>query len=100
MALRPLIAIIGTTGTGKSKLAIQLAKRLGRCSVINADAMQVYAGMDVITNKVSESEMDGVEHHLMGFRQPGQQYNVTDWVSDAIDIVRYNNSLSFAEATS
>ncbi|KAJ7470422.1 tRNA isopentenyltransferase [Mycena latifolia] len=87
MTLRPLIAIFGTTGVGKSNLAIQLALSLSpraRARIINADAMQVYAGLDVLTNKVPEPERHGVEHLLMGFKQPGEQYVVGQWVNDAI----------------
>ncbi|KAL0947252.1 hypothetical protein HGRIS_013373 [Hohenbuehelia grisea] len=90
----PLIAICGTTGVGKSNLAIELALELARraassgspwvgARIINADAMQCYAGMDVITNKVSDAEMKGVEHLLMGHKQPGEQYVVGQWVQDA-----------------
>ncbi|KAF7359448.1 tRNA dimethylallyltransferase, mitochondrial [Mycena sanguinolenta] len=91
MSLRPLIAIFGTTGVGKSNLAIQLALQIAAqksrwkgARIINADAMQVYAGLDVITNKVPEAERHGVEHLLMGFKQPGEQYVVGQWVRDAI----------------
>ncbi|PBK77748.1 tRNA isopentenyltransferase [Armillaria solidipes] len=93
MPLRPLIAICGTTGVGKSKLAIEIAQHIAKqeawegAEIINADAMQVYAGMDVITNKVTESEMQGIKHHLMGFRQPGEQYVVGQWVQDAMKII-------------
>lgn len=96
--MRPLIAICGTTGVGKSKLAIELALALSHPSsshpwrgarIINADAMQVYAGMDVITNKVPESEMQGIEHSLMSFKKPGEQYVVGQWVQDAMKIVRH-----------
>ncbi|KAJ7714896.1 tRNA isopentenyltransferase [Mycena maculata] len=96
MALRPLIAIFGTTGVGKSNLAIELALHLSQSAqnsrwkgarVINADAMQVYAGLDVITNKVPEAERHGVEHLLMGFKQPGEQYVVGQWVNDAISAI-------------
>ncbi|EGN96126.1 hypothetical protein SERLA73DRAFT_154555 [Serpula lacrymans var. lacrymans S7.3] len=96
MVLRPLIAICGTTGVGKSNLAIELALKLtngvrgGRwrgAKIINADSMQVYAGMDIITNKVPESEREGIEHHLMGFKEPGEQYVVGQWVQDAIQII-------------
>ncbi|KAJ7093093.1 tRNA isopentenyltransferase [Mycena epipterygia] len=91
--LRPLIAVFGTTGVGKSNLAIELALHLSQAApksrwkgarIINADAMQVYAGLDVITNKVPEAERHGVEHLLMGFKQPGEQYVVGQWVNDAI----------------
>lgn len=99
MSLRPLIAVCGTTGVGKSKLAIELAlsllqnqtgQRYGGYSgarIINADAMQVYAGMDIITNKVPADEQSGVEHLLMGFKKPGEQYVVGEWVTDAIQLV-------------
>jgi len=61
MALRPLIAICGTTGVGKSNLAVELALRLKQggsvngwsgAKIINADSMQVYEGLDIITNKI------------------------------------------------
>ncbi|GBE82536.1 tRNA dimethylallyltransferase, mitochondrial [Sparassis crispa] len=92
---RPLIAICGTTGVGKSKLAIELALALaeGRkqgyhgARIINADSMQVYAGVDVITNKVPFEERCGVEHVLMDFKKPGEQYIVTEWVRDAIEAI-------------
>lgn len=100
MALRPLITVCGTTGVGKSRFAIELALKLSKSSghygyqgarIINADSMQVYAGMDIITNKVSEVEMQGVEHLLMGFKKPGEQYFVGQWVSDAIKAVSILN---------
>jgi len=92
LGLRPLIVVCGTTGVGKSNLAIELALHLTRKTrkkhkIINADAMQVYAGMDIITNKVPETEQLGVEHLLMGFRSPGQQYVVGQWVRDATKLV-------------
>lgn len=94
--MRPLIAICGTTGVGKSDLAIDLALHLGRGSrpdewkgarIINADAMQVYKGLDIITNKVPESERRGIEHLLMGFKAPDEQYVVGQWVQDALQVV-------------
>ncbi|KAI0700185.1 tRNA isopentenyltransferase [Cytidiella melzeri] len=102
MSLRPLIAICGTTGVGKSKLAIELALALSQSQshreqfsfggytgarIINADAMQVYAGMDIITNKVPLEEQCGVDHLLMGFKKPGEQYVVGQWVKDAMRLI-------------
>lgn len=93
MTLRPLIVICGTTGVGKSNLAIELALSLSqqsqprRARIINADAMQVYRGMDILTNKVPESERHGVEHLLMDFKQPGEQYVVGQWIKDATRLV-------------
>ncbi|KAH8108498.1 tRNA isopentenyltransferase [Phellopilus nigrolimitatus] len=85
MSLKPLIVICGTTGVGKSRLAIELALELSRRgTVINADAMQVYEGLDVLTNKVPAEEQRGVEHLLMDFKKPGEQYVVGEWVQDAV----------------
>ncbi|EIN07657.1 tRNA isopentenyltransferase [Punctularia strigosozonata HHB-11173 SS5] len=97
--LRPLVVICGTTGVGKSKLAVELARALRSSSsspsnarwrgarVVNADAMQVYHGMDVITNKLPLHEREGVEHALMDFKPPGEQYVVGEWVRDAIQAI-------------
>jgi tRNA dimethylallyltransferase len=82
---------------GKSKLAVELALSLTRAAksahpwrgarIINADSMQVYTGMDVITNKMPRDERQGVEHLLMDFKPPGEQYVVGEWVNDAIQAV-------------
>ncbi|KAK0284474.1 tRNA dimethylallyltransferase, mitochondrial [Friedmanniomyces endolithicus] len=61
----PLIAIIGATGTGKSQLAIELARRFNG-EIINGDAMQLYAGLPIITNKATIEEQKGIPHHLLG----------------------------------
>lgn len=61
----PLITIIGATGTGKSRLAVSLARRLNG-EIINGDAMQLYSGLPIITNKIADDECKGVPHHLLG----------------------------------
>ena len=83
---RPLVAVIGTTGTGKSRVAIDIALACNG-EIINADAMQVYRGLDVITNKVTEEEMKGIPHHLMGFKEPGEESFVTEWLTMALEAV-------------
>lgn len=90
MVLQPVIAVCGTTGVGKSRLAVEIAQWLSASApkpaarIINADSMQVYTGMDAITNKIPHSERHGVEHLLMDFKQPGEQYVVGEWVRDAV----------------
>ncbi|KAG9035288.1 hypothetical protein FRB95_011583 [Tulasnella sp. JGI-2019a] len=94
---QPLVCVIGTTGTGKSQLAVDLALALSQGSktaiapqpwnggiVINSDAMQVYEDLDIVTNKVTGEEMKGVDHRLLGIRKPGEEYFVSQWVKDAI----------------
>ncbi|KAF9257804.1 tRNA isopentenyltransferase [Marasmius fiardii PR-910] len=101
MAFRPLIAVCGTTGVGKSNLAIEIALSLSATKdktswtgarIINADAMQVYAGMDILTNKVPLAERQGIEHLLMGFKSPTEQYVVGEWVRDALKAVEEAHS--------
>ncbi|RDX45420.1 tRNA isopentenyltransferase [Lentinus brumalis] len=98
MSSKPLIVICGTTGVGKSKLGIELALALSSKSthrnhsyrgarVINADSMQVYVGMDVITNKVTPEERCGVEHLLMDYKKPGEQLTGPEWIRDAIQVI-------------
>ncbi|GAA5949266.1 hypothetical protein JCM3765_003349 [Sporobolomyces pararoseus] len=86
-----LVAVIGTTGVGKSQLGVELAKSLSvRTSppssgeILNHDSMQCYKGLDVVTNKATEDEMDGVPHHLMNFLDPGGEWRVTDFQRDAL----------------
>lgn len=65
---RPVVAVVGPTATGKSDLALALARVLGghvRVEIINADSMQLYAGMDIGTAKVPPDQRGGVAHHLL-----------------------------------
>lgn len=68
-----LWAVVGATGTGKSDLAIDLAERLrargNPAEIINADAMQLYRGMDIGTAKVPHAERRGIPHHLFDVRE-------------------------------
>jgi len=59
-----LVVICGATATGKSDLAIEIAKVIGG-EIVNADSMQVYKGMDIGTAKVPLSQREGIEHHLL-----------------------------------
>ncbi|KAI1284335.1 IPP transferase-domain-containing protein [Xylaria sp. FL0933] len=65
----PLVAIIGTTGTGKSDLAVDLALAYNG-EIINADAMQMYRGLPVITNQITVEEQRGIPHHLLSRIDP------------------------------
>jgi len=65
----PLVVIVGSTGTGKSALSLDLAQRLSGagqpCEIVNADAMQLYRGMDVGTAKLPIAQRRGIPHHLL-----------------------------------
>lgn len=72
----PLIAVVGATATGKSDLAIALAERLDG-EVVNADALQLYRGMDIGTAKVTVQERRGVPHHLLDVLEVTQEASVS-----------------------
>ncbi|KAL5230906.1 hypothetical protein ABZP36_029682 [Zizania latifolia] len=67
--MRPMVVIVGATGTGKTKLSIDAAQALGG-EVVNADKIQLYAGLDVTTNKAPLADRRGVPHHLLGAIRP------------------------------
>jgi tRNA dimethylallyltransferase len=73
-----VIAVVGATATGKSSLAIELARALGG-EVVNADSMQLYQGMDIGTAKEPESAWRGVPHHLLDIWPVTQAANVADY---------------------
>lgn len=67
----PLLVVLGSTGTGKSQLAVELATRF-RGEVVNADSMQLYSGLPIITNKLPPPEQRRVPHHLLGHIAPDE----------------------------
>jgi len=79
--MRP-IAIVGPTATGKSALAVALAEELGG-EVVNADAMQLYRGMDIGTAKVTPAERRGVPHHLLDVLDVTETASVAAYQRDA-----------------
>jgi tRNA dimethylallyltransferase len=80
-APRP-VAVVGPTATGKSELGVELARRLGG-EVINADAMQLYRGMDIGTAKLSDEERHGVPHHLVDVLEVTETASVAAYQRDA-----------------
>ncbi len=70
-----LIVITGPTAVGKTKLSIELAKRIGG-EIISADSMQVYKYMDIGTDKIKPEKMEGIPHHLIDFLDPKEDFNV------------------------
>jgi tRNA dimethylallyltransferase len=76
--MKPVIVIVGPTGVGKTKMGVALAKAMNG-EVISGDSMQIYRGMDIGTAKVTESEMEGIVHHLIDIKDPKESYSVKDF---------------------
>ncbi len=73
--MQPLVILTGPTAVGKTKLSIELAKRI-RGEIISADSMQVYRHMDIGTAKITPEEMEGVTHYLVDEFEPDEEFNV------------------------
>lgn len=74
-----IAAVVGPTASGKTRLGVSLAKRLGG-EVISADSMQIYEGMDIASAKPTVDEMDGVAHHLIGIIPRSESFSVARYV--------------------
>ncbi|WP_458384984.1 tRNA (adenosine(37)-N6)-dimethylallyltransferase MiaA [Rhizobium pisi] len=81
LSIENAILITGPTASGKSALAVELARRYGG-AVVNADSMQVYDTLRVLTARPSKEEMQGVPHHLYGHVPAGAAYSTGAWLRD------------------
>lgn len=84
-----ILAIVGPTGVGKTKLSIELAKKYNAI-IINCDAMQVYKDLNIGTAKIKESEKEGIKHYLFDIVSPDTFYTVCDYQKDARKIIEEN----------
>jgi tRNA dimethylallyltransferase len=82
-----IIVIGGPTASGKSDLAIMLARRF-HGEIISADSRQVYRGMNIGTGKVTKKEQKMVSHHLLDIADPRRQYTVAHWKTAAQRAIR------------
>lgn len=78
----PVIAVVGPTASGKTALAVEIAKRFGG-EIVSCDSMQIYKELSVGTARPTEEEMQGIPHHLIGFAGLREDYSVADYVADA-----------------
>ncbi|CAI7583176.1 unnamed protein product [Penicillium pancosmium] len=83
----PLIAVVGATGTGKSKLAVDLACRFNG-EIINGDAMQMYRGLPIITNQIPVEERNGIPHHLLScVNLEEEAWRISQFKSEALRLI-------------
>ena len=81
-----VVAVVGPTASGKTSLAVKLAKAFNG-EVISADSMQVYKGMDIATAKPDEEEMSGIPHHLISIISPDEEFSVARFKELATEAV-------------
>ena len=82
-----IIVISGPTGVGKTKLSIALAKKYN-AEIINADSVQVYKKMDIVSAKITNEEKEGVVHHLLDIKNYDENYTVYDYQLDARKVIK------------
>ncbi|KAI3728152.1 hypothetical protein L6452_16782 [Arctium lappa] len=78
---------MGATGTGKSRLSVDIATKYSG-EIINSDKMQVYKGLEIVTNKITEPEKRGVPHHLLGEIDPETDFTAQDFRYHALSAIR------------
>lgn len=86
-AIYDIVAIVGPTASGKSALAVEIARVLGG-EIISADSRQVYKGLDIGTGKVTKKEMRGVPHHLIDIVSPKRTMSVVEYERLATRAIR------------
>ena len=82
MKKKKVIAVVGPTASGKTSLAVEIAKAVGG-EIISADSMQIYKGMFIATAQPTEEEKQGIPHHLISIIEPSETYSVAQFVNDA-----------------
>jgi tRNA dimethylallyltransferase len=94
---KPIYAVAGPTCSGKTSLAVRLAKHIGG-EVVNFDSVQVYKGIEIATAKPTEEEKQRIPHHLIDYVDPNVEYTAADWAADAAKAIeevesRGNNAI-------
>lgn len=95
MMKQKVIAIVGPTAVGKTKLSIEIAKQFNG-EIISGDSMQVYKGMDIGTAKITENEKQGITHYMIDIKDPNEDFSVADFqgnVQDNIQKIASHNRL-------
>ena len=89
--MQEIIVIVGPTGVGKTKLSIELAKRLD-AEIINGDSVAIYRGLDIGSAKPTIEEREGIVHHLLDIRDVWEDYSVFDYQKDVRKLIDEINS--------
>ena len=85
--MRPIIVIVGPTGVGKTKLSIELAKKLN-AEIINGDSVSIYKKLDIGSAKPTIEERENIPHHLIDIKEPNEEYSVYDYQQDVRKLIK------------
>ena len=83
-----VLALVGPTASGKSALALALAKRIGRAGIVSCDSMQIYRRMDIGTAKPTKEERAAVPHRLIDIREPSEAFSAENFRTEALAAIR------------
>ncbi len=92
--IKTIYVIAGPTASGKSDFSIHLAKKV-QGVVINADSMQVYKNLKILTARPKANEMKNIDHHLYGYVEGKERYNVEKWCNDAVKVINKTSNNNF-----
>ena len=84
--MKDIIVIVGPTGVGKTKMSIELAKKLD-AEIINGDSVAIYKELDIGSAKPSVEEREGITHHLIDIKDPCEDYTVFDYQKDVRELI-------------
>lgn len=90
---KKLIVIVGPTGSGKTALSLELARRF-RCEIVSSDSRQIFRRMDIGTAKPTAQELATAPHHMISTRDITEPYNAGDYERDAIEIISKLHEMS------
>ena len=83
-----IILVYGPTASGKSEFAVRLAKKI-KGEIINADSLQIYKDLKILTNRPSKKNFQQVKHHLYGFQKSNTDFSTGNWLKVATNKI-YN----------
>ncbi len=84
-----IVAVVGPTGVGKTRLSIELAKKY-KAIIVGCDAVQIYQELDIGSAKVTEEEKENITHYLIDIKKPSEEYTVRDYQKDLRNILDNN----------
>ncbi len=93
---KPRLAIVGTTASGKSKLAMTIAEQVRDFEIVSLDSMQIYKSMDIGTAKPTREEQELIPHHMIDIVEPHEEYTISQFqieAQTAIDEIESNGTL-------